>query len=192
MGKIIVSENVTLDGVVQDPTGEDGFKFGGWFNPLSGTDREEWAKVEFAEARQAQALLLGRRSEEYFAARWLSRTGEWADRLNNMPKYVVSATLDEPRWSNSTLIRGDVVTEVAKLRQELAGEIVVYGSSLLVRALLEYDLVDEVRMIVFPVVLGTGVRLFGEMSDKKAMHLTGAEPIGGTLARLSYEIVRDA
>jgi dihydrofolate reductase len=192
MGKIIVSENVTLDGVVQDPTGEDGFKFGGWFNQLAGTDREEWAKVEFAEAKQAQALLLGRRSEEYFAVRWLSRAGEWADRLNSMPKYVVSATLDEPRWSNSTLLRGDVVTEVAKLRHELDGEIVVYGSTLLVRALLEYDLVDEVRLIVFPVVLGTGVRLFGEISDKKAMRLTGAEPIGETLARLSYEIVRDA
>jgi dihydrofolate reductase len=192
MGKIIVSENVTLDGVVQDPTGEEGFKFGGWFNGLAGTDREEWAKAELAEAKQAEALLLGRRSEEYFAVRWLSRTGEWADRLNGMPKYVVSATLDEPRWSNSTVLRGDVVTEVSRLRQELDGEIVVYGSTLLVCTLLEYDLVDEVRLIVFPVVLGTGVRLFGEISDKRAMRLTGAEPIGEALARLSYETVRDA
>ena len=188
MGKIIVSENVTLDGVVQDPTGEEGFKFGGWFNQLAGTDREEWAKAEFAEARQAQALLLGRRSEEYFAVRWLARTGEWADRLNSMPKYVVSSTLEAPEWNNTTVLAGDPVTEVAKLKQEVDGEIVVPASYQLGRTLIEHDLLDELRVVVFPVVLGAGERLFGEGGEKKPMRLVEHRRIGG-LVYLAYELV---
>ena len=197
MGKIIVSENVSLDGVVQDPTGEEGFRHGGWFLQMGDKDREEWAKVELGEVLGAEALLLGRRSDEYFAVRWLSRSGEWADRLNSLPKYVVSSTLEEPRWSNSTVfkgavLKGDVVTEVSKLKQELAGDIVVYASTPLVRTLMEHDLVDELHLTVFPVVLGAGERLFGETSDKKPMRLINTRTVGDGLTYLTYESVRDA
>src|SRR5215813_13562332 len=154
MGKIVVSENVSLDGVVQDPTGEEGFRHGGWFDEFLGGDREAWAEVELAEALGAEALLLGRRSDEYFGTRWSSRSGAWADRLNSLPKYVASSTLVAPVWTNSTLLNGDVVREVSKLKQELDGEIVVYASRQLVQTLIENDLVDELRLIVFPVVLG--------------------------------------
>ncbi|MDR2984095.1 MAG: dihydrofolate reductase family protein [Nocardiopsaceae bacterium] len=192
MGKIIISENITLDGVVQDPTGEGGFKFGGWFLQIGDKDREEWAKVLYAEALRAEALLLGRRSDEYFGTRWLSRTGEWADRLNSMPKYVVSSTIEEPTWSNTTVLRGDVVTEVEKLKQELDGEIVVNASIRLAHTLIENDLVDEVRLMTYPVALGTGERLFGEMTDKKSMRLVDAKPVGDSLVLLTYQVVRDA
>ena len=197
MGRIIVSENVSLDGVVQDPTGEEGFRHGGWFLQMGDKDREEWAKVELDEALGAEALLLGRRSDEWFAVRWLSRNGEWADRLNSLPKYVVSSTLEEPKWSNSTafkgaVLKGDVVTEVSKLKQELAGDIVVYASTPLVHTLMEHDLVDELRLTVFPVVLGAGERLFGETSDKKPMRLVKTQTVGDSLAYLTYERVRAA
>ena len=197
MGRIIVSENVSLDGVVQDPTGEEGFRHGGWFLQMGDKDREEWAKVELDEALGAEALLLGRRSDEWFAVRWLSRNGAWADRLNSLPKYVVSSTLEEPKWSNSTafkgaVLKGDVVTEVSKLKQELAGDIVVYASTPLVHTLMEHDLVDELRLTVFPVVLGAGERLFGETSNKKPLRLVRAQTVGDSLAFLTYEFVRDA
>ena len=154
MGKIIISENVSLDGVVQDPTGEEGFRHGGWVGRVGDQGREEAAKVLLDEALGTEALLLGRRSDEWFAARWLSRSGAWADRLNSLPKYVVSSTLQEPKWSNSTILKGDVVSEVSKLKQELDGDIVVYASYQLGRTLIEHDLVDELRLFVFPVVLG--------------------------------------
>jgi dihydrofolate reductase len=192
MGKIIISENVSLDGVVQDPTGEEGFRLGGWFGQFGGKDLEEWAKVELDEALRAEALLLGRRSDEWFAARWASRNGEWADRLNSLPKYVVSSTLDEGKWTNSTVLKGDVVTEISKLRQELAGDIVVYGSTRLVHTLMEHDLADELRLTVYPVVLGAGERLFGETSDKKPMRLISIQAIGDGLALLTYERVPGA
>src|SRR5262245_8270013 len=137
MGKIVVSENVSLDGVVQDPTGEEGFTHGGWFDEFLGDDREAWAGVELAEALGADALLLGRRSDEYFGARWSSRSGDWADRLNSLPKYVVSSTVVAPVWTNSTVLKGNVVREVSKLKQEIDGEIVVYASRQLVLTLIE-------------------------------------------------------
>jgi len=192
MGKIVVSENVTLDGVVQDPTGEEGFRHGGWFGQIGDKDREAWAKAEFDEAMGAEALLLGRRSDEYFAPRWTERSGEWADRLNSLPKYVVSSTLEHPAWTNSTVLSGDVVDEVSKLKQELDGEIVVYASRQLVHTLMEHDLVDEVRLMVYPFVLGAGERLFGATSDKKSMRLRDARAVGDSLAYLTYEMVRDA
>jgi dihydrofolate reductase len=192
MGKIIISENVSLDGVVQDPTGEEGFRLGGWFGHVGDRDREAWVKVELDEALGAGALLLGRRSDEWFATRWLSRSGEWADRLNSLPKYVVSSTLEEARWTNSTVLKGDVVSEVSKLKQELAGDIVVYASTQLVHTLMEHDLVDELRLMIYPVVLGTGERLFGETSDKKPMRLVHAQSVGDSLAFLTYTLVRDA
>jgi dihydrofolate reductase len=192
MGKIVISENVSLDGVVQDPTGEEGFRHGGWFGQVGDKDREEWAKVEFEEALGAEALLLGRRSDEYFGSRWTGRSGEWADRLNSLPKYVVSSTLVNPEWSNSTILKGEVVNEVSKLKQELDGEIVVYASRQLVHTLMEHDLVDELRLMVYPFVLGAGERLFGETSDKKSIRPLYARTVGDSLVYLTYEVVRDA
>jgi dihydrofolate reductase len=192
MGKIIVSENVSLDGVVQDPTGEEGFRHGGWFGQVGDKDREEWAKVEFEEALGAEALLLGRRSDEYFGTRWTGRSGEWADRLNSLPKYVVSSTLVDPEWSNSTVLKGDVVNEVSKLKQELDGQIVVYASRQLVHTLMEHDLVDELRLMVYPFVLGAGERLFGETSDKLSIRPLNTRTVGDSLVYLTYEVVRQA
>jgi dihydrofolate reductase len=193
MGRIVISENVTLDGVVEDPTGEEGFRHGGWFTQAAEQEFAEWAKVEFDEALGAEALLLGRRSDEYFGPRWAGRTGDWADRLNSLPKYVVSSTIEDPGWSNSTVLTGDdVVAEISKLKQELDGEIVVYASYQLGRTLIEHDLVDELRLVVFPVVLGAGQRLFGETSDKKPMRLVGAKTIGDGLVFLTYQPVPDA
>ena len=192
MGKIVISTNVSLDGVVQDPDGKEGFRLGGWFGQFGGKDLEEWAKVELEEALRTEALLLGRRSDEWFAERWQSRSGEWADRLNSLPKYVVSSTLEHPRWSNSTVLKGDTVNEVSKLKQELDGDIVVYASYQLGRTLIEHDLVDELRLFVFPVVLGAGERLFGQTTDKKPTHLLDTRTIGDGLALLTYQLVREA
>jgi dihydrofolate reductase len=194
VGKIVIGgpQNLSLDGVVQDPDGQEGFRLGGWFAQFGGHDLEEWKKVALDDARRAEAWLLGRRSYEYFAARWQPRHGELADRLNSMPKYVVSSTLEEPAWNNSTVLKGDVVTEVLTLKQELTGEIVVPASYQLGRTLVEHDLVDELRLVVFPVVLGAGARLFGETSGKKPMRLVDVRTIGDGLAFLTYRFVRDA
>ncbi len=192
MGTIVISENVSLDGVVQDPTGEEGFRHGGWFGQFGGKDLEEWGRIEFQEALRAEALLFGRRSYEYFAARWPSRPGEWADRLRDLPKYVVSSTpLAGQDWKNSTIINGEVVAEISKLKQELDGEIVVYASRQLVRTLMDHDLVDELRLTVYPVVLGAGERLFDELSDKTPLRLVNVSTIGDGLAFVTYEIVRE-
>ena len=188
MGKIIMSENVSLDGVVEDPAGDEGFRVGGWVGRI--TDRKEVAKVTLDEALGTEALLLGRRSYEWMAGRWPSRSDELAERLNIMPKYVVSSTLEEPKWNHSTVIKGDVVNEVSKLKQELNGEIVVPASFQLVHTLIEHDLVDELRLKIFPVVLGAGKRLFGETSDKKPMRLVDTQILGDGVAFLTYELVR--
>ena len=192
MGKIVVSQNVSLDGVVQDPTGEEGFPRGGWFLEVDDKDREAWGQVELDEALRAEALLLGRRSDEFFGSRWPRRSGEFAERLNGLPKYVVSSTLNSPVWNNSTLLKGDVVDEVSKLKQRLDGEIVVYASRQLVRTLIEHDLVDEVRLMVYPVLLGAGERLFGETSDKKHMRLLDTRTVGAGLAYLTYQLVQES
>ena len=190
MGRIVVSDNVTLDGAVQDPAGDEGFRVGGWIGLIK--DRPEINKLALDEALGAEALLLGRRSYEWFAARWPSRTGELADRLNSLPKYVVSSTLEDPDWNNSTVLKGDVENEVSKLKRELNGEIVVPASFQLVHTLMEHDLVDELRMKIFPVVLGAGERLFGETSDKKPMRLVETRTAEGDVVFLTYERVRDA
>jgi dihydrofolate reductase len=192
MGKIVISTNVSLDGVVQDPDGGEGFSRGGWFVTYGGKDLEEWRKVEYAEAQGAAALLLGRRSDEWFGARWASRPGEWADRLNSLPKYVVSSTLQDPQWTNVTVLSGGVVEEVTRLKHEVDGDIVVYASYQLGRTLIEHDLVDELRLFVFPVVVGKGERLFGETSGTRQFRLTGSRTVGEGLAFLTHEIVRDA
>jgi dihydrofolate reductase len=190
MGKIVVSENVSLDGVVEDPTGEEGFRRGGWFVRVGDRDREAWAKLALSEARRAEAWLLGRRSYEYFAARWPSRSGELAVRLSNLPKYVISKSLGHPDWSNTTVLSGDAVEEVVKLKQAIDGEIAVPASRRLVHTLLEHDLVDELRLIVYPEVLGAGERLFGDTSDRKPMRLVTTQTIGESLALLTYEMAR--
>jgi len=190
MGKLVLTTNITLDGVIQDPDGEENFDRGGWFNQFGGHDLEAWARLETDEALNAQALLLGRRSDEWFAERWSSRGGEWADRLNGLPKYVVSSTLKRARWSNATVLTGDPVDEVSKLKEEIAGEILIYASGRLGRALFEHDLVDEFRLVVFPVVLGAGERLFGETSSTKPMRLVNTETVGDGLAFVTYQVVR--
>ena len=191
MGMIVISENVSLDGVIEDPAGGEGFARGGWVGRVGDRGREEAAKILLEEALRAEALLLGRHSYEFFAGRWPSRSGELADRLNSLPKYVVSATLEYPHWSNSKVLKGDVVNEVSKLKQELDGEILVYASFQLVHTLLEHDLVDELRLMVYPVVLGAGERLFGETRDKIPMRLLDARTVGEDLALLTYEPIRE-
>jgi dihydrofolate reductase len=192
MAKIIISENVTLDGVVQDPTGDEGFRVGGWFSQVENRDREEWARVELDEALGAEALLLGRRTYEFFAARWPTRGGQWADRLNSLPKYVVSATLQDPSWNNSTVLTGDLVDQVSMLRRKVNGDIIVYGSFQLVHTLIEHDLVDELRLMIYPFVLGAGERLFGETSGMKYMRLIATHTVGNGVAFLTYQPVRNA
>jgi dihydrofolate reductase len=192
MGTLVISTNISLDGVAQDPTGEEDVGLGGWFYQFGGKDLEVWAKISTEEAMGAEAVLLGRKSDEWFATRWLGRTGEWADRLNSLPKFVVSSTLKEPKWSNATVLRGDVVKEVSKLKEEIEGEILVYASYHLVHTLIEHDLVDEVRLVVFPVVLGAGDRLFGASTDNRPLRLVGTETIGEGLLLVTYEVVRAA
>ena len=190
MGKIVISDNITLDGVIQDPAGDEGFRHGGWVGLIK--DRPELNTLALDEALGAEALLLGRRSYEWLAARWPSRSGELADRLNSLPKYVVSSTLEDPDWNNSTVLKGDVLHEVSKLKQELDGEIVVPASFQLVRALMEHDLVDELRLKIFPVVLGAGERLFGDTSDKKPTRLVDTQTVEGDVVFLTYEVLREA
>ena len=192
MGKIVVTENVSLDGVVQDPTGEEGFRHGGWFTQVGDYDRDERAKVVLDEAMGAEAFLLGRRSYEFLAARWPSRNGELADRLNRLPKYVVSSTLRDPKWNNSAVLKGDVMSQVSKLKQDLDGDIVVPASRQLVRMLMEHNLVDQLRLMVHPVALGAGERLFEETHDKQKMRLLDTRKVGDDLAFLAYQVVREA
>jgi dihydrofolate reductase len=189
MGRIVVSDNVSLDGVIQDPAGDEGFERGGWVGLIK--DRPGIAQLALDEALEAEALLLGRRTYEFFAARWPSRNGELADRLNSMPKCVVSSTLEDPAWNNSTVLKGDAMNEVSKLKRKVTGEIVVPGSFQLVRTLMEHDLVDELRLKIYPVVLGAGERLFRETSDKKPVRLVDSKTIDGDIVYLAYELVRD-
>jgi dihydrofolate reductase len=190
MGKIVVSDNVSLDGVIQDPAGDEGFKRGGWVGQIK--DRKELNRLTLEEALGTEVLLLGRRSYEWFAARWPSRTGELADTINGLPKYVVSSTLENAEWKNSVVLKGDVVNEVSKLKRERNGEIVVWASFQLVHALMEHDLVDELRLKIYPIALGAGRRLFGETSDKKPMRLVHTRIIDGDVAFLTYERARNA
>jgi dihydrofolate reductase len=187
MGRIVVTEFVSLDGVMQAPGGGEDYEHAGWtFEIDRGAEGE---KFKLDEALEADALLLGRSTYEGFAAAWPSMEGEFADKFNGMPKYVVSSTLEVAGWNNSTVLDGDVVAEVSKLRQETGGEIVVNGSAQLVQTLLEHELVDELRLMVFPVVLGSGKRLFGEISDKKRLRLTDSKIVGDGIAILTYRSV---
>jgi dihydrofolate reductase len=190
LGRIIVTEFISLDGVIEDPGGAGEFRHRAWSFEF---DRgEEGNKFKLDETLDSEAQLLGRVTYEVFAQSWPSRTDDvgMADKFNSMPKYVVSSTLDKGEWNNSTVLKGDVVEEVSKLKREVDGNIVVHGSAQLVRTLLEHDLVDELRLMVFPVVLGAGKRLFGEMTDKKPMRLVDSKTVGEGVAILIFEPVR--
>jgi dihydrofolate reductase len=184
MGRIVVTEFVSLDGVMEDPGGSEDFKYGGWTFEIPRGD--EGDKFKLDETMASEALLLGRVTYEGFAKAWPTRDGEFADKFNSMPKYVVSSTLKDPEWTNTTVLEGDLADEVAKIREQHEGDVVVHGSGQLAQALLDQDLVDELRLMVFPVVLGTGARLFGETSDKKPLKLRDSQIVGDGVAILVY------
>jgi dihydrofolate reductase len=184
MGRIVVTEFVSLDGVIEDPGGAEGFEHGGWSFEFSRGDEGDRFKLE--ETMSSDALLLGRRTFDGFAAAWPSREGEFADKFNSMPKYVVSSTLESPSWTNTTVLRGDWAVEVARLREKHERDVVVHGSATLVQALLDRDLVDELRLMVFPVLLGKGKRLFGEAAAKKRFRLVDSKVVGDGVAILIY------
>ena len=185
MGRIVVTEFVSLDGVMEAPGGGETFKHAGWTFDIS--RGAEGDKFKLDETLSSAALLLGRVTYEGFAAAWPSRKNEFADKFNSMPKYVVSSTLERASWNNSAVLRGNVVEEVSKLRQRLDGDIVVHGSARLVQTLVEHDLVDELRLMVFPIILGTGKRLFGDAGDKKRLRLTDAKTVGDGVVILIYK-----
>ena len=186
MGQIIVSENITLDGVFADSTGDEGSGRGSWFARVPEADLAAFAEFSRQEALGAEALLLGRRTCGWFAERWPERTGEWADKLNGMPKYVVSSSADDPGWTNTTVLTGDVVEAVEKLRQAVDGEIFVYGSGRLVRTLMDHDLVDELRLFIYPLVLGAGEQLLSGVSGAKPLSLVSTRTAGEGLVLLTY------
>ena len=190
VGRIVVTEFVSLDGVMEAPGGGEDFKHAGWTFEIERGD--EGDKFKLDETLSSEALLLGRKTYEGFAAAWPSRTDEvgFADKFNSMPKYVVSSTLENPEWNNTTVLKGDPVEEVSKLRQRPGGDIVVHGSAQLVQTLLEHDLVDELRLMIYPVVLGTGKRLFGETSDKRRLRLTDSKTVGDGITICIYELAR--
>ena len=187
MGRIVVTEFVSLDGVMEDPGGSEDFKYGGWSFEFSRGDEGDRFKLD--EAMSSDALLLGRVTYEGFAEAWPSREGEFADKFNNMPKYVVSSTLEDPEWTNTTVLNGDLEDDVARLKEEIDGDIVVHGSRQLAQALLDKDLVDELRLMVFPVVLGSGRQIFGETSDKKPLRLVDSKTVGDGVQILVYDPV---
>ncbi len=189
VGRIVVTEFVSLDGVMEDPGGAGNFKHAGWSFEVNRGD--EGDKFKLDETLSSDALLLGRVTYEGFADAWPSRDGEFADKFNTMPKYVVSSTLEEPEWNNSTVLRGDLPEEVAKLRDRHDRDIVVHGSAQLVQSLLEHGLVDELRLMVYPVVLGSGKRLFGGTSDKQPLRLVDSKTVGDGVAILIYQPQRD-
>jgi dihydrofolate reductase len=185
MARIVVTEFVSLDGVIEAPGGGEGFEHAGWTFEI---DRgEEGDKFKLDEALSAGALLLGRTTYEGFAAAWPSMKGEFADKFNGMPKYVISSTLENPEWNNTTVLRGDIVQEISGLRQAPGGDIVVHGSAQLVQTMLEHDLVDELRLMIFPVILGSGKQLFGSTSEKKRLRVTDSRTVGDGVAILIYE-----
>ena len=184
MGRIVVTEFISLDGVIEAPGGGEDYKYSGWTFEIDRGDKGNQFKLD--ETMKSAALLLGRRTYEGFAAAWPERDGAFADKFNTMPKYVVSSTLRDPEWTNSTVLSGDLVAEITKLTEEQDGDIVVHGSAQLVQSLIDNDLVDELRLMIFPVVLGTGKRLFGETTDKKQLHLSSSTVVGDGVAIQIY------
>lgn len=187
MGRIVISTNMTLDGISQDPTGEEGFEFGGWFTRIPDTDREAWAKLEYQEALATAALLVGAHSYHWFAQRWVGRLGDWAAALNALPKYVVRTGQGRTDWGPTTVLTGDLAAEIADLKERIDGDIVVYASYQVVRLLAEQDLIDEVRLVVFPYVVGSGGRVFSDLTASRALRLSGVATIGEGLVQLTYQ-----
>jgi dihydrofolate reductase len=190
MGTIVLSTNVTLDGIAQDPTGDEGFAFGGWFNQISDPDREAWANAFFDEAMATDAILLGARSYDWFASRWVGRDGAWAERLAGLPKYVVRSAEGRCDWGPTTALAGDPVDTVAELKKRVDGHIALYASYQLLRTLLEHDLIDEVRLMVFPHVVGTGARVFSDLTTSKPIRLTDVHTVGTGLVQLRYAMTQ--
>jgi dihydrofolate reductase len=190
MGTLIVSTNTTLDGVTQDPDGSEGSSHGSWWADVSDADRAAWVETETDEVKRADALLIGRRSYDFFASRWATRTGEFADRMNAIPKFVVSATITNPGWNNSRLLSGTLPDGVTSLKNAFRGEILVYGSATLARSLFEHRLVDELRIIIFPSVVGDGARLFEPGGPALPLSLIDHHRIGDNLAYVSHRITR--
>jgi dihydrofolate reductase len=188
MGKVVVSQFISLDGVVEDPGGAEGFDRGGWAFNLG----PEGGKFKLDEVMASEALLLRRVTYEGFAEAWPSRSGDFADKFNGMPKYVVSRTLKDPEWNNSRVIDGDVAEAVSELKRDLDGDILVNGSVRLVQTLMEHDLIDEYRLMVFPTILGAGKRLFGETGDAAALRLVEAKPADETLILIYEPSAKDA
>jgi dihydrofolate reductase len=185
MGRIVVTEFVSLDGVMEDPGGAEDFEYGGWSFEFNRGEEGDQFKLD--ETLDTEALLLGRATYEGFAKAWPERDGEFADKFNSMPKYVVSSTLSDPEWTNSTVVGGDAVEAARGLKERIDGNIVVHGSAQLAQTLLDADLIDELRLMVFPVVLGAGKRFFGETSGKKPLRLKSSETVGDGVAILVYE-----
>jgi dihydrofolate reductase len=190
MGRIIITEFVSLDGIAEDPGGAEGFERGGWAFEISRGDEGDTFKLD--ETAASDALLLGRLTYDGFAKAWPSRDGPFADKFNNMPKYVVSSTLRQASWKNSTIIDGDLDEAVAALRRQYHGDIVVHGSLQLARALMERDLADELRLMVYPVLLGKGKTLFNTGGSKKRMHLVESRTVGDGVAILVYRLTSAA
>ena len=191
MGRIVVSENISLDGVMQDPTGEEGLAVGGWFGRVSERDRAAFAELKSAESFTAEALLLGAASYQWFATRWATRPGAWADQLRSLPKYVVTSKPEAAGWGDTTVLSGEVVKAVQTLREQVDGDIVVYASGQLVPTLFEHGLVDELRLIVYPTVLGAGRRLYGATSGERPLRLTETRAVGDGLVLLHYQPAAD-
>lgn len=189
MGKIVVSEFVSLDGVMEDPGGAEGTKYGGWTFQFSSPEQEQYKSEELVKA---DALLLGRRTYEEFAAAWptMEGTGAYGEKINSMPKYVVSTTLTEMTW-NATLLKGDLAEELPRLKQQIAQDILIFGSNQLVHTLMAQNLIDEYRLMVFPVILGTGKRIYPEGGEKKTLKLAESKPLASGVTVLTYEPVRD-
>jgi dihydrofolate reductase len=190
MGRIVVTEFVSLDGVMEDPGGAEDFKHGGWSFAFS--RGEQGDKFKLDETLGSEALLLGRVTYDGFADAWPTRDDAFADKFNSMPKYVIGSRADAGRWNNSTVLEGDPVEATRRVRDECAGQIVVHGSAQLAQTLLENDLVDELRLMVFPILLGSGKRLFGETSDKKTLRLVDSKIVGDGVAILTYQRAGDA
>jgi dihydrofolate reductase len=187
MGRIVVTEFISLDGVIEAPGGGEDYEHGGWtFEIERGAEGDQFKLDELAEA---EAQLLGRRTYEGFAAAWPQMEDEagFAEKMNGMPKYVFSSTLERAEWNNTTVLSGDFAAEIGKLKQEVEGVILVAGSAQLAQGLIEHELADELRLMVFPVILGSGKRLFGPSAEKTPLRLAGSKTVGDGIAILTYE-----
>ena len=188
MSRIVVSQFVSVDGVIEDPVGIETLGRGAWSG--SASSGAEGARFNVDEIRESEAMLLGRKTYESYAAAWPSRSDEYADKINRMPKYVVSSTLEDPEWDNTTVLEGEVASEVGKLREQVGGNILVHGSAELTYTLMEHDLVDEWRLKIYPIVVGAGKRCFGDPGKAVGLELVDSKTVGDGVAILVYRPAR--